>query len=203
MKPLFLILAAAAPIFAQNAAGFRRADIEEVAGLLLKHAGYSATTLVYVPPRTERGVLAEARPARGEPSAPIYVEERGLNQVCRTRGQLAFLLGHELAHLVHKDAERTDAFSAWARAEGLGGDRLRQAEENFDRFMELQADAASLKWLGETADPRTGTPFPTASAEEALRNVLAWRATKGLPDFAPPKLSLEERIRRIKESRTD
>jgi hypothetical protein len=203
VKQLFLILSAAAPLFAQSAVGIQRADIEEVTALLLKHAGYSATTLVYVAPQAERGVLAEARPAKGEPSARIYIEERGLNQVCRTRGQLAFLLGHELAHLVHNDAERADAFSAWARAEGLNGDGRRQAEQNFDRFTELQADAASLQWMKETVDPRTGQPFPSSSAEEALRGVLAWRAGKGLGDFASPRLSIEERIRRIKESRAD
>ena len=203
----------------------RREDIGEVFGALLAHSGYDAgassttgrgpTMLVPVPPPKERGALAEAASARrpGE-SSRVYVEERGLLRVLKTRGELAFILGHELAHLVNKDDDRFDAaldglFAEWnsgeggrLRESGASGAEIRSAREAFlkprvesaEKALEDQADAKAQEWLGEVVDPRTGRVFGLDAACAALEAVKKDREAKHVHELPGPYASLGDRI---------
>lgn len=185
------------------AAALGRADLEEVFSILLAHSGFDAgrpapTKLVFVPPRKERGVLAEA--------SASFVEAEPLNllTICRTRGQAAFILGHELAHLVHRDNETLDRFTQeladdWFRKNAAKpasrfAEETRNSIEAFLRATEDRADETSQRWLSETVDPKTGAVFGADAAAQALELVREWREARRLPLRAASYASLEDRI---------
>jgi hypothetical protein len=143
----------------------------------------------------------------------VFVDETDLLELCQSRGELAFVLGHEIAHLVHHDHEsfekfRTGLVTSWFENkgnelvdEGASKSAIFQAFESdnkvasdgFQRGFELGADAQARIWTAETEDPKTGKPFGEQAGVEFMDAAKKWLDARNLESDNSAHGSLEER----------
>jgi peptidase M48-like protein len=150
-------------------------------------------------------------------SSHVFVDETDLLELCQTRGELAFALGHEIAHLVHHDHESLEKFrvglvTSWFEAKGNeladeGATKAailqafekdnKGASDGFQHAFELRADAEAQKWVGETEDPLTHKPFGEQAGVEFMDAAKKWLDAKNLESDNTAHGSLEERATQL------
>ncbi|MBI5211227.1 MAG: hypothetical protein HY927_14740 [Elusimicrobia bacterium] len=149
----------------------------------------------------------------------VFIHIPSMAQFNQSRSEVAYILAHEISHLMTHDPERLeklsmDSFEKWcsdnpdpcsdgdAKKIVAKWDKATRAERvKEQRKMEEEADRNARQWLTTLIDPRTGLPFATDAGEQALKSAELWLKAKGEKLDDPEHGTLADRIEVLRKDR--
>jgi len=132
------------------------------------------------------------------PGGFVFITEPLLDLCAEDRDELAFLLGHEMGHVIRGHARsqltaNTFLHAVTARLSGAGPMLRQLIDKGYSRELELEADA-------EGARLAAAAGFDARAAARALRRLaLVSRDHAGLAEYFSSHPPLAERIRRLEQ----
>lgn len=150
----------------------------------------------------------------------VVIDSVAMRDFCQSRGQVAFILAHELTHLMRHDPEETEKnnkalFEAWYPAnlsrypEGTKEIAIlkdwekatERARAAFQKPREELADTDATQWIRTLKDPAANRPFEKDAGENALAAAREWLKALGEDDSDPFHGSVRERIAALRKKR--
>lgn len=146
----------------------------------------------------------------------VYIHIPSMCDVSQNRGEVAFLLAHEMSHLMLHHPEQLekhnmDSLTKWCESNDCDGDpkqvvagweRGTRDERNaFQRDIEQQADREGRQWITSLTDPATGKAFSAEAGEDALKSAEQWLKAKGETLDDPNHGSLASRVAVLAQDR--
>jgi len=132
------------------------------------------------------------------PGGFVFITEPLLDLCAEDRDELAFLLGHEMGHVIRGHARsqltaNTFLHAVTARLSGAGPMLRQLIDKGYSRELELEADA-------EGARLAAAAGFDARAAARALRRLaLVSRDHAGLAEYFSSHPPLAERVRRLEQ----
>lgn len=161
------------------------------------------------------GVNSKASNPKGHAASHVLIDAPAVAQFAQNRAQVAWLMGHEIAHLAmhhpeEQEKKMLEEFTSWFERVGgwyqaASNERIRDAflkerQGVIDRFILDQETAADLEadaYVAEIVDPKTGRRFGEDAGREFLDSVKQWLKARGEKTGDEHHGTLDERIERL------